>query len=356
MKFSSKLVLIIALAMVVALAAGPAFAKKQTLKCQQCYSSKLPMLGTSMVWMAEQLKEASGGEIDLKIYEPGKLVKCFEVLDAVSRGQIEAGIGGAGFWAGKLPAAPLFSSVPFGPEAGEYMAWMFYGDGLKLAQEMYDNAGYKVVVLPSVILAPETAGWFTSEIKGLDDLKGMKMRFYGMGGQAMQKLGMSITVMPAADLFPALEKKVIDATEFSMPTIDRRLGFYKIAKYNYFPGWHQQATFIDLLISKKKWDKMDKAQQSLMKLASYASLTNSYAEGEASQGAIIRENEEKMGVKNKYWSNEMLAAFKKAWEEVAAEQCAKDPFFKKVYDNMMNFRKEYSYWQGYGFLPRNCNK
>ena len=351
-RYNLKLMLVIALMAVFALS-GAAMAKT-TIKCQQCYSSKLPGLGTSFVWMSKMLDEASDGQINLKIYEPGKLVKCFEVLDAVSRGQIDAGIAGAGFWAGKLPAAPIFSSIPYGPEATEYLAWMLYGNGLKLNQEMYDSAGYKVVVLPSVLLVPETAGWYTKPINSVDDLKGMKMRFYGLGGQAMQKLGMSITLMPAGELFPALEKKVIDATEFSMPTIDRRLGFYKLAKYNYFPGWHQQATFVDLLISKKKWDKLSKAQQSMIKMATMASLANSIAEGEAQQGAVIKENEEKMGVKNMFWSQDMLDTFRKAWEEVAAEQVAKDPMFKKVYDDLMAFRVEYDYWKTKGFLPRNC--
>jgi TRAP-type mannitol/chloroaromatic compound transport system substrate-binding protein len=353
-KVTKKLLILLALIAAVAMIATPAMAKKTTIKCQQCYSSKLPGLGTAMVWMANMVKEASDEQMKIKIYEPGKLVKCFEVLDAVSRGQIDAGFAGAGFWAGKLPAAPIFSSIPFGPEATEYLAWMYYGGGLKLAQEMYDKAGYNVVVLPSSILVPETSGWFTKPIKSLDDLKGMKMRFYGLGGQAMQKLGMSITLMPAGELFPALEKKVIDATEFSMPSIDRKLGFYKLAKYNYFPGWHQQATIIDFLINKKKWNKLGKAKQAFLKMAAMASMTNSLAELEAEQGRIIKENEEKLGVKSMYWSPEMLDAFKAKWQEVAAEQSAKDPMFKKVLDNLQAFRAEYKYWGSKGFLPRNC--
>ncbi|MEM6945936.1 MAG: hypothetical protein AAF565_19505, partial [Pseudomonadota bacterium] len=129
----------------------------------------------------------SGGTLRMKVYEPGKLVAPFEILDAVSSGKINSGYTTAGYWAGKIPAAPLFSAVPFGPEAGEYMAWLYYGNGLTLYQEMYDQAGYNVKVIPCAVIAPETSGWFAKEIAGVEDLEGLKMRFFGLGGKVMQK-------------------------------------------------------------------------------------------------------------------------------------------------------------------------
>jgi TRAP-type mannitol/chloroaromatic compound transport system substrate-binding protein len=141
-----------------------------------------------------------------------------------------------------------------------------------------------------------------------------------------------------------------------MPTLDERLGFYKIVKYNYFPAWHQQATICELYINKDKWNKLSKSQQKLIEITSMASLTNSIAQGEATQGRAIRENVEKRGVKNMYWSDEMLQAFEGAWEEVAAEMSAKDPFFKKAYDDLKAFRAEYQNWRSLGFLPRNCQE
>ena len=350
--------LALAFVLTIIISSGTAIAapKRVLLRLQQAYSASLPILGTGFAWWAEQLKEASDGALAVKIYEPGKLVKAFEILDAVSDGKIDCGAATAGFWAGKIPAAPIFSSLPFGPEAPEYMAWMFHGNGLKLNQEMYDQAGYNVKVLPTVMLVPETAGWFSEPIESIEDLKGLKMRFFGYGGQVMQKLGMSISLMPPAELFPALEKGVLDATEFSMPTIDQRLGFYKIAQYNYFPGWHQQATWVDVLINKDKWNSLSKGQQKLIEMVSMASIVNSISDGEASQGPIIRENAEKRGVKNMYWSDSMLEQFKKAWEDVSAEMSAKDPFYKKAYKDLSDFRSEYEFWGSLGFLPRNCVK
>ena len=221
---------------------------------------------------------------------------------------------------------------------------------------MYDQAGYNVKVLPAIVLAPETSGWFKNPIKSPEDLKGLKMRFFGLGGKAMQKLGVSVSLIPPAEVFAALEKGAIDAAEQSMPIIDRKLGFYKIIKYNYYPGWHQQATIMEMLINKDEWNKLSKGQQRLVEMVTKASLTYSIAYGEGSQGKIIKENAEKYHVHNMYWSDEMLNTFRKAWLEVVAEETAKDAFFKKVWDDLQAFRANYSYWNSLAFLPRPKHK
>ncbi|MCP4692946.1 MAG: TRAP transporter substrate-binding protein [Desulfobacterales bacterium] len=335
-------------------ASGPALAKekKVLLKVPICFATVLPGLGTTIKWVSDRIETASGGTLKMKVYEPSKLVAPFEILDSVSKGKVNAGYSTAGYWAGKIPASPLFSAVPFGPEAGEYLAWLYYGNGMKLYQEMYDQAGYNVKVLVCGVISPETSGWFAKPIESPDDLKGLKMRFFGLGGQAMQKLGVSTTLLPGGEIFPALEKKAIDATEFSMPAIDKRLGFSKIVKYNYYPGWHQQATVFELLINKTVWDGMSEHQRMVLELICKAATADSFAYCEAIQGEVIKENAEKRGVKNMTWSPEMLATFKKAWDEVAAEQSAKDAFFKKVWDDFSAFHENYAYWSARGFLPR----
>jgi TRAP-type mannitol/chloroaromatic compound transport system substrate-binding protein len=326
--------------------------KKILLKVPVCFATVLPGLGTTITWVADRLQTASGGTMKMKVYEPGKLVAPFEILDSVSKGKINAGYSTAGYWAGKIPASPIFTAIPFGPEAGEYLAWLWHGNGMKLYQEMYDTHGYNVKVLVLGIIAPETSGWFTKPIESAEDLKGLKMRFFGLGGQAMQKMGASVSLLPGGEIFPALEKKAIDATEFSMPAIDQRLGFSKIAKYNYFPGWHQQATVFELLINKDVWNSMSERQKMVLELLCKAGTADAFAYTEAIQAKVMKENVEKRGVKNMYWSDEMLAKFKKAWIEVAAEQSKKDAFFKKAWDDLSAFREEYKLWQTYGFLPR----
>ena len=334
-------------------ALNPALAAdKLLLKTPIAFSTALPGLGSPIPRVAEQLDLMSGGTLKMKVYEPGKLVPPFEILDAVSSGKINSGYTTAGYWAGKIPAAPLFSSVPFGPEAGEYVAWLYYGNGLSLYQEMYDQAGFNVHVIPCAVIAPETSGWFGKEINSVEDLQGLKMRFFGLGGKVMQKLGVATSLLPGGEIFPALEKGAIDATEFSMPAIDKRLGFHKLVKFNYFPGWHQQATVFEILVNKDVWNGMSDQHKAILNNACKASMTDSYAEGEAIQHDAMLENIEKNGVTIKKWDDEMLATFKKTWDEIAEEEAANNAFFKKVLDDMNTFREGYKIWKENAFLPR----
>lgn len=325
---------------------------KVLLKTQLAFGSNLPVVGTGIKYFSKQVQDMSGKTVNFKLYEPNKLVAPFEILDAVSTGKLHAGFGVSGYWAGKIPAANLFTAVPFGPEAGEYLAWMYYGNGMKLYQKMYDDAGYNVKAIPCVLNAPETAGWYPKPIEKPEDLKGLKARYFGLGGKVLSKLGVSVSLLPAGEIFPALEKKAIDATEFSIPTIDTLLGFHKVVKYNYFPGWHQQATLNELLINGDTWKKLDEAQQSIVLNGCKSTMTYSFAEGEATQFDVMQENVEKNGVKIMRWNDEMLAAFKGAWDEVAAEESANDAGFKEVYDDLIKFRKGYAIWKENAFLPR----
>ncbi|MBU2964365.1 TRAP transporter substrate-binding protein [Amphritea sp. 2_MG-2023] len=329
-------------------------ADRVLLKTPIAFGSHLPALGTPIKWVSEQLPIMSEGSLKMKIYEPGKLVGAKEILGAVSSGKVNSGYATAGYWQGKIPAAALFSAVPFGPEAGEYMAWLYYGNGLKLYQEMYDTNGYNVKVFPCAIISPETSGWFKKEINTPEDLKGLNMRFFGLGASVMEKMGVSTSQLPGGEIFGALEKGAIDATEFSQPAIDQRLGLYKIAKYNYFPGWHQQATIFELLINKDTWNDMSKSQQAILDNTCKASVTNAIAEGEAMQFDVMA-NAKEHGVHIRYWNDTMLTAFEDKWNEVVAEKTVEDPFFKKVWDDLSTFRKGYDLWESNAFLPRAKN-
>ena len=326
--------------------------KKILLKVPMAYPSALPGLGTTIIWMADRIELLSGGTLKIKIFEPGKLIPPFEMLDAVHGGKVNACYGVSGYWAGKFPAADFFTAVPFGPESTEYIAWIYYGNGMKLWQKMYDDKGMNVKALLAGVLPPETSGWYVKEVNSVEDYKGLPIRFFGLGGKTLQKLGASVTLLPGGEIFAALEKKAIEGSEFSMPAIDTKLGFYKIAKYNYFPGWHQQATLFELLINKDVWNSMSDRQRMLIEVLCKASTLDTMAYAESIQAKVLLENVNKHGVTNKYWSDEMLAHFKKAWEEVAAENSAKDAYFKTVWEDLQAFRSEYKIWKDYGFLPR----
>ncbi len=338
----------------VLLLAFPALAAKKVLLKMPVYAStSLKGLGTTPLWLKEHIKAASGGSLRLKLYEPGKLVPTTEILQAVHAGQVDAGYATAGYNAGVLGTkANIFSSVPFGPDAPELLAWIYYGDGRKLWQEMYDKKQYRVHTIPCGILAPETSGWFAKPVDKPEDLQGLRMRFFGLGALVLEKLGVNTSLLPGAEVFPALEKGAIDATEFSMPAIDERLGFHKILKYNYFPGWHQQATLLEMIVNKDTWNGLSEQHQALLEMGCKAAMLDGFALGESIQAPAMKRNMENRGVQNRYWSDEMLSLFRETWQQVLQEELDKDPEFKAIWENLAAFRKDYAVWSEWAFMPR----
>ena len=338
----------------IGLAATPSLAaeKKVLLKVPVWFPTSLPALGTSPAWIAKEIN-AIGGSLKLKIYEPKKLVPPKEMLEAVSKGQVNAGYTTPGYNTGKLgDKGAIFSAVPFGPDAPEFLAWVYYGNGRKLWQKTYDDAGFNVQSVPCGIIAPETSGWFKKEIKTAADLKGLRMRFFGLGARVMEKLGVSTSQLPGGEIVPALQKGAIDATEYSMPAMDVRLGINKILKYNYFPGWHQASTLFYLIVNKDTWNKeMSAGQRALVELACTAVMADGLAMGEATQAPVMRANA-KAGTQNKYWSAEMLNTFRETWDEVREELIKEDPGFKEVWDDLEAFRADYKVWNEWAYMPR----
>jgi TRAP-type mannitol/chloroaromatic compound transport system substrate-binding protein len=327
-----------------ALVAAPAAAQdKVRWKMQSTFGSQLPHLGWSGVRFSKDIERLSGGRFEVKFFEPGALVPALECFDAVSKGSIESCWTTPGYHTGKYPALAFFTTVPFGPSnIGEFLAWKWYGGGNKLRDEIYAQHGLKA--FDCFCIGPETSGWFRKEVKGVEDMKGLKMRFFGLGARVMEKMGVSTQLLAAADIFPALERGVIDATEFSMPTMDVQLGFHQIAKFNYFPGWHQQVSCSEFLMNKAAFDKLPEHYKAMIEVAANAQVIVTYAETEAMQFEKMQEMQSKHAVQIRRWSDKDLAAYEKAWFEVIAEDSAKDPLFKKVADHYINFRKNYAVW------------
>ena len=311
-------------------------------KMQSAFGSSLPHLGASGVRFSKDIERLSAGRFEVKFFEPGALIPPLECFDAVSKGSIEACWTTPGYHTGKYPALAFFTTVPFGPGFGEFLAWKWFGGGNKLRDEVYAKHG--LVAVDCFCIGPETSGWFRQEIKSVEELKGLKMRFFGLGAQVMQKLGVSTQLLAAADIYPALERGVIDATEFSMPKMDMNLGFHQIAKFNYFPGWHQQVSCSEFLMNKAAYDALPAHYKAMIEVAAQAQVAVTYAETEAQQFDVMAEMRDKHKVQVKRWDDKTLAAFEKAWLEVLAEESAKDPLFKKVADHYLDFRKRYAIW------------
>jgi TRAP-type mannitol/chloroaromatic compound transport system substrate-binding protein len=341
------LTLLAAAAAVVGVAASvwspPAEAQKKVRwKMASAFGSKLPHLGTSALRFVDNVKVISGGTLELQFFEPGALVPALECFDAVSKGSVEACWTTPGYHTGKYPALAFFTTVPFGPQIGEFLAWKWFGDGNKLRDEIY--AKHNLIAFDCFAIGPETSGWFRKEVKSVAEMKGIKMRFFGLGAQVMQKLGVSTQLLAAADIYPALERGVIDATEFSMPTIDQALGFHQIAKNNYYPGWHQQSSVSELLINRQRWNELSEQHKRTIQVALNDAVIHTYVETEAKNPQVMLDMKAKHGVVNRRWSDDDLKAFEKAWIEVLKEESAKDPLFKKVADNYLAWRETYKIW------------
>ena len=344
-----RLRFLLAAAACVGVLAAPALAQEKKVRFQigAAFPSTTAILGPAQQRTVDMLKTMSNGSIDARLFEPGALVPANQYFDAVASGSLDAAWTGSAFFTGKDIAFAVYSTVPFGPEAGEYLAWMNYGGGRQLMEEHFKR--YKIVVFNCGLISPEASGWFRKEIKSPDDLKGLKMRFLGLGANVMQKLGVQTQLLQAGEIFQALQLGTIDATEFSMPAMDITLGFHQIAKFYYFPGWHQMATITQLFISEAKWAEMSVTQKAIVQHTCEAQMLNEFADSEASQFKVLNELKTK-GVQIKFWDKQMLDLFHEKWLEVAKEQADKSPDFKKAYDSLQAFRVGYKIWKDHGYL------
>lgn len=325
---------------------SPAQAKKIRIDMASAYPSRLAHLGFLAKGVAKKITDATDGEVRVRFHEPGALVPPLQLFDAVAKGSIDAAWSAAGFWTGKDPAFALFSAVPFGPGASEYLAWFYYGGGKELADELYRS--YGIIYMPCGMNAPEASGWFRKEVKSVADLKGLKMRFFGLGAKVMERLGVATQSIAGGEIYQALQLGTIDATEFGMPEMDLSFGFYQVAKHYYFPGWHQPATFQDLMISTRKWQTLSPAQQTVIQLACGDNVREGLARAEAVQFAALQKIQSK-GVTLQRWSNETLDRFRTEWEIVANEQTKKSPHFAKTWKSLTEFRANYKIWRDLGF-------
>jgi TRAP-type mannitol/chloroaromatic compound transport system substrate-binding protein len=301
------------------------------------YGTHLPGLGEPAARLAKLVKQLSGDTLELDLKQPGDGTQPQEILDKVSSGKVDAGFATSAFWAAKIPAAALFSGFPFGPDAKGYVEWFFAGNGRKLYQEMYDQAGMHVHVIPCAFGGAETSGWFAKEIRGPEDLKGLRMRSFGLAGRVMSKLGATTVLVPGGALAASFDKHAIDAAEVLTPAVDERQGLQDHVKLIYMPGWHQPETVLELLVNQDRWSALTDQQQALLETACRSTLLATLAEGPSLQAQALSELGAK-GVRIETWPEAMLKAFRAAWDAVAMEEGDRDNFFRSVLDDIDSFR------------------
>lgn len=318
-------------------------------KMQSAFPSSLDIAGDGGTLFASRLKAMSAGSLELRFQEPAAVVPPLEIFNAVSVGSVDAGWTTPAHHVGRMPAAALFSSVPFGPGASEFMAWLKFGGGQALKDEIYGRNGVRGI--PCFVLPAEGAGWFRREVRTAADLTGLKMRATGLEAKVLQKLGVSPQLLAPGSVFGALQRGVIDAADGSSPSIDLRAGLHQIAKYYYFPGWHSPATIGELLVNVKQYESLWSEYQRMIEVACEAGVTWTHAAGEARQAAALQKLVQEHGVRLHTWPDELLARIRQAWEEVAREEAARDADFRRVYRSYGEFRARYAVWRAHRRLP-----
>jgi len=314
---------------------------KFSWKLAHSFGPTAPVLGTNLLMMADDLRRMSGGALDIKVFGAGELVPAFGVFDAVKDGSLEMFYSASYYWAGKVPATQYTCSVPFGMTPNQTNAWFYHGGGQELWQEFY--AKHNLMVFPAGNTGVQMAGWFRKEIKTLGDLDGLKMRIPGLGGKVYAQFGVKVILTPGPEVFPALERGVIDAAEWVGPYYDFDMGLHQAAKFYYGPGWHEPGTVNELSINIKKWESLPVELQEMIKHAAYKMNVNNIAEFDAKNNEFLGKIVD-YGIQIRQFPPDVLKALYTAAMRINDEVAESDPDAKKVYDSYKKFRDGIRAW------------
>ena len=317
-------------------------AKPIRWKMVTTWPKNFPGLGTGAEKIASLITEMSGGELQVKVFGAKELVPAFEVFDAVSDGVAQMGHGSAYYWKGKNEAAQFFSTVPFGLTAQEMDAWLFYGGGMELWTKTYESFG--VTPIAAGNSGVQMAGWFNKEINSTDDLKGLKMRIPGLGGEVLRRLGGTPVNLPGGELFTALKSGNLDATEWVGPYNDLAFGLHKAAKYYYYPGWHEPGTTMEALVNTKAFNALPKHLQVIVKSACRVVNHDMVAQSNARNSAALITLENDHGVIIKKLPEDVLTKLHNMSTDVVAELSKKNAQSEEIFNSFTTFKTNMTQW------------
>ena len=323
--------------------AAPAVAQGRVeWKMVTTWPKNFPGLGTGAQRVADRITQMTDGRITVKLFAAGELVPAFESFDAVSNGTAEMYHGAEYYWQGKHPAFAFFTAVPMGFTAPEINAWVMNGGGQALWDELSGGFGIKPFVCGNT--GVQMGGWFREPINAQDDLKGLKFRMPGLGGEALRQLGVNVVALPGGEIFAALQSGAIDGTEWVGPWNDLAFGFYRIAKHYYFPGFHEPGALLSAGVNKAAYDKLSKTDQGIVEQACLAETTFMYSEFVAKNGAALDTLINQHGVELHQFAPEIWDAFTEASEAVTSAVQTYDDMGKRVYDSYVKTRRDYGNW------------
>ena len=299
-----------------------------------------PGLGMAPERIAGLVEEMSNGQMTITVYGAEEQVPAFGVFDAVSSGSHQMGHSGGYFWKGKVPAAQFFTSIPFGLTADEINAWVNRGGGLELWREIYEP--FNIYPIPAGNTGTQMFGWFNREINSLEDVKGLKMRIPGIGGEVLKEAGGIPVTLPGGELFTALQTGVIDATEWVGPYNDLTFGFHQAAKYYYYPGWHEPGPMLELIINLDEWNSLPKHLQVIIETATKAVNQDMLDEYLAKNNQALTELVEVHGVELRRLPDDVIEEFRTISDQILEELAQEDETIEKVYNSYKSFKKDVS--------------
>jgi len=308
------------------------------------YASTLAELGRLGKRVEAEIWKTSAGRLQIEFFEPGTLVSTDAALDAVRSGAIEAAFATPSLWAKRNPALHLFSAVPFGPPIQEYLSWI-ETEGGEIMQDVFADLGVRA--LPCGLLAPEGSGWFRTPVHSLDQLKSLRVGMTGLGGEVLRQIGVEVMPIAEGDVFVALERGMIDAAEAAQPSIDLRLELHRMARHYYFPGWHQPATLLTLIVNQGAWEALPASEQGQLAAICGDNVRRGLAESEAAQFQALKVLTAD-GVAIETWPPEIIAALEEAWAEVVAAKRKDSGDFDRAWQSLTRFREEYEIWREIG--------
>ncbi|MEH6589381.1 MAG: TRAP transporter substrate-binding protein DctP [Halioglobus sp.] len=299
------------------------------------WPKNFPGLGTAAENFSRLVDEMSNGRLTARVYGAGEIVPAFEVFDAVSQGVADAGHGAAYYWKGKIPSSVFFTSVPFGLNAQEINGWLHMGGGLELWREAY--APSNLIPFAGGNTGVQMAGWFNKEINSVADLKGLKMRIPGLAGEVFAAVGGSPIRIPGGELYTSLQTGVIDAAEWVGPYNDLALGLHEVARYYYYPGWHEPGAMLEFIVNKQSFESLPKDLQAIVTAASRAANQMMLDEYTARNNNALRQLIDVHGVQLRRLPDDVLAALWRGSEQAMQGLVEKDPMAAKVYTSYKAF-------------------
>ena len=299
--------------------------RKVKLKLATSWPAHFPITGTGVDSFARRCGELSGGTLEIKVFPKNILVPALQVFDATSAAQIDAFHSGVYYWKGKNPAFSIFGGMPLGLTSEEMITWYKFGGGYELWRELYGK--FNLYPLIGGTTGPQMGGWFKKEINSLADLKGLKMRIPGLGGEVMKRLGVNPVLLPAGDIFTSLDRGTIDATEWVGPYLDKMMGFDKAAHY-YYTGWHEPGSILEITFNKARWEKLSGEHRAIITAAAEEMTGTMLQEFRYKNAKALLELPKNIQIKS--FPKEVMDAAKKALQEVLADESAKSEDFKRV--------------------------